>query len=202
VKHDLVRGTDVESACGTASANLTNKIDVGSRFPRNVFVGNWARFFFFDPDWMLEPDFVSRVKAFLDVENSKCACLSLLDTSPHVTQQQQRSLHISRQTGQDEYNLLLEGSGPGMGWIYEFGRFGCTSDIGQWCIYCEASNEIAVVAIQRDVLIDGYMPLLDEIKALPIRDAIGSHLSYGFTDRVITSEWRLEFEKEYGFQTV
>jgi hypothetical protein len=79
----LADATDVETACGTASVNLMSKIDVGSAFPRNVFVGSWACFFFFDSDWMLELDFVPKVSVPVAFGHKSTCCSTTTTQSIH-----------------------------------------------------------------------------------------------------------------------
>jgi hypothetical protein len=138
----------LDEHCEIALANVCRAINSSLRFPRNVFDGDWRDFFFFDSDWMSDGPFVGVVKAFLDIEHSRCACVLRLDVDRDDIGP--RSFCVRQNTEIDEYQLLLGGSAPGFGWLNAVERIGCASDVGEWCIYAEPNNDIAVIAF-RDV---------------------------------------------------
>jgi hypothetical protein len=160
-----------------------------------VFVGDWGEFRFFDADWMRAADFVDHVHAFLDIEQGRCACLWKIDSEvgdePGV-------FVMQRQTTPDEYRALLAGNAPGYGWLDAMERLACASDVGEWCMYCEPNNEIAVIGFRHGSAFDRYSLALAPLHALPIEKAIQEPLSYGFSERGLSPEWRRELSREYG----
>lgn len=188
--------TAIQDGCAKALTNLSDGIDAECRFPRNVFIGDWSDFFFFDSDWMFDPEFVERVKSFLDVENGVCACFSNLDAASD-RKRQERQFFIDQQTSPAAFQSLLRGDTPGSGWIHNIDRFGCTSDVSQWCIYCERGNEIAVIAIRQGISVKHYMSQIAQFKAMRIDEAIRHPLAYGFSARALSAPWRSEFIREY-----
>jgi hypothetical protein len=46
-------------------------------------------------------------------------------------------------------------------------------------------------------LVEKYKGVISQLKALPIDQAISIPLSYGFSDRVLSEEWRNELLRQY-----
>lgn len=101
----------VRDHCERARESARAGIDPNRRFPRNVFVGDWADVLFFDSDWMRESDFVDHVKAFLDVDGAQCACLWKLDSEDP---NEPRFVFVRQQTTSEEYRALLTEQPLGM----------------------------------------------------------------------------------------
>jgi hypothetical protein len=186
----------LQDACTTAIANARALIAADRRFPRNVFVGDWADFFFFDSDWVFDVQFVQRVKDLLDAEEGTCACLLSLDSAAGGTGRERLFL-IDQQTMPNAYQSLLSGDGPESGWVYDVARYGCTSDKGVWCIYCEQASEIGVVGFRRSSVLARYLPSIAEFHAARLDEAIKEPLSYGFSERALSVPWRRELLHEY-----
>ena len=184
----------VRDRCEIARANVRAGINPDRRFPRNIFVGDWSDFFFFDSDWMRESDFVEHVKAFLDIEGGQCACLWKLDSEDA---NEPRFFFVRGQTTSEEYRARLAGTTPGYGWLDAMERLACASDMGEWCMYCEPNNEIAVVGFRRVDAASRYSSAMARFHAARFETAIQEPLSYGFSERALTDEWRENFLREY-----
>ncbi len=181
--------------CETALANLRRAINVERRFPSNVFLGGWSDFYFFDSDWMRVADSVEHVKALLDVEGGQCACLWKLDSEDP---NEPRFFFVREETSADEYGALLAGKTPGYGWLDAMERLACASDLGDWCIYCEPNNEIAVIGFRQVDAAHRYSSAMARVHAIRFEDAIREPpLSYGFSERALSREWRDEFLRQY-----
>jgi hypothetical protein len=181
--------------CQEARENVCAGVKPDCRFPRNIFVGDWSDFFFFDSDWMTQPDFVDHTKALLDVDGAKCACLWKLDSKDP---NEPRFFFVREDTTADEYRTLLAGKTPGYGWLDAMERLACASDVGEWCMYCEPNNEIAVIAFRHLDVSDRYSSAMARVHATRFEDAIREPpLSYGFSERALSREWRDEFLREY-----
>ena len=185
--------------CEAALANVHHGVSVDQRFPQNVFVGPWIDFFFFDSDWMTEPDFVEHLKAFLSIERSRCACLWRLDkegtNEPTV-------FFVREQTTVNEYRGLLAGNAPGYGWVDAMERLACASDVGEWCMYCEPNNEIGVIGFRHKDGSARYTEALSRFRAERIDLAIKDPLSYGFSQVAASPEWRDQFLREYAVRAL
>lgn len=178
-----------------AVSSIKLSLDLTRRFPRNVFCGEWSTFFF-DSDWILDAAFVETVKALLLVEGSACACLMNVDRP--TSSERDRLFFIEADTTPDSYQALL-GREPPDGWVYDFGRFGCSSNLGQWVMYCEHTNEIAVIGLRSGVRVEPYAPILARFGAARIGEAIRLPLSYGFSPDALTPQWRNELLREYAW---
>jgi hypothetical protein len=104
---------------------------------------------------------------------------------------------VRGQTTGDEYRALLAGDAPGYGWLDAMERLACASDRGEWCMYCEPNNEIAVIGFRHGSALDRYSLALAALHALPIETAIQESLSYGFSERGLSPEWRRELSRAY-----
>jgi len=185
----------VADRCEIARANVRAGVDPARRFPRNVFVGDWSDFFFFDSDWMRESDFVDHVKAFLEIEGGQCACVWKLDSDRPI---ELRDFFVREQTTTDEYRALLAGTTLGYGWLDAVERVACASDGGEWCMYCEPSNEIAVIGFRQTDAAARYASAMARVRATRFEDATREPaLSYGFSERALSREWRDELLREY-----
>jgi hypothetical protein len=182
--------------CQMAIANAERSINRELRFPSNVFNGSWKEFLFFDSDWMMAPDFVESVNAFLEAEGGSCACLSKVDSDDATNP---RVFAVRRQTTANEYGEVLAGTAPGYGWRDAFERLACASNVGEWCIYCEPQAEIAVIAL-KETNDARYRRVLDRFSASRFSDAIKEGgLSYAFSN--LLPEWRSTFLREYRNET-
>jgi len=77
-------------------------------------------------------------------------------------------------------------------------RLGCASDVGEWCMYCEPNNEIAVIAFRQTEAAARYASAMARVHATRFEEAIREPpLSYGFSERALSREWRDEFLREY-----
>lgn len=177
-----------------ALANLSSALDVNRRFPTNVFLGNWERFLFFDADWIFSAEFVEIANALLTIDGGRCVCIADLDAAPDA---QQSVFFVAKEITGSAYQSFLNGANVGEGWLHGVGRFGCTSDAGPWCIYCEKGNEIAAIAIRDNRVAEKCAAAIARFKALPIDQAIAGPLSYGFSERALSPEWRSELLRQY-----
>ena len=176
-----------------ARANVGRSIDAVRHLPQNVFLGSWKAFFFFDSDWMFSREFVGIVKNLLHKEGSSAACLTDFESNmPELS-----SFWFRKETTSDAFlSARAQIPAEGLdGWLDALSRFGCTSDVGEWCFYCERRDEIAVMAFRQSFLVEKYRPAIEQLTAVPIDIALTSPPSWGF-DHIPTG-WREEFLKNY-----
>jgi hypothetical protein len=185
-----------DNACVKAARNLAEQIDANARFPLNVFRPTWGKFLFFDSDWMFDSGFVDLVKSLLIVEGAECACLTNLDMTAGLAGQG-NTIYIELGTTPANYLSQLRGAIPGAGWIHGIDRFGCTSNICEWTMYCERASEIAVIAIRDQVPVERYVRQISMLKAAPLAQAFEQPLAYGFTGTAMSAAWRDKLLVEY-----
>ena len=104
---------------------------------------------------------------------------------------------VRAQTTVDEYRALLAGQSAGYGWLDAMERLAVASDTGEWCMYCEPSNEIAVVGFRHPGASARYLRAMSRFHATSIEQAIEEPLSYGFSQIAASPEWRIAFLREY-----
>ncbi|MEM5370065.1 hypothetical protein V4C53_29060 [Paraburkholderia azotifigens] len=121
-------------------------------FPEQVFNGHWQKFLFFQSDYLFSSEFVDTVHDLLRQEQAHTVCLINLgqvDTDhPEVT----AAIYLDDATNARMYRDRLIAGGPDHGWLFAVDRYVCTSDAGNWCIYCEKDSDIAVVGLR---VVDG-----------------------------------------------
>lgn len=169
----------------------------GKNLPANVFKDGWEIFLLFDPDRIFEMEFIDEVKLLLEAESARCASLVRLGESADRIDGEDQFL-IDRETDGFDYKKTLKGADAGEGWVYDMGRFVCTSNLKGWSIYCERNNEIAIFAIKSLRLYEKIRFLLSRMRASSIRDAIGGHGLYSLPDGIISDTWKKTLLKEYG----
>ncbi len=187
---------DIETKRRSRS-NISHAIDEMRRFPRNTFVKGWTDFLFFDSDAIFMRQFVETTKQLLEIEQSDCICMVNLDQIEDGKQNDKCCAFFSRLFTEEAYLSILRGPREGEGWINAINRFALISDLGQWCIYCERNNEIAVVGFQGH---DSFLKIggiFISKEALPISQAIEKCSSYAFSSRNLSPQWREEFIREY-----
>jgi hypothetical protein len=173
-----------------AFENVRRTIDSSRRFPDSVFQGKWETFLFFDGDRMFDPNFVDCVNKILHLESGVCACMANLDTLVFEHADESSTFFIDQRVTPEKFSAKLSSPSAGEGWIFGVDRFGCASDAGHWSIYCEKRNEIAVIAGGRGVPLKSCVAVTEGLRALPIEQAIERGLSYGFSARALSPEWR------------
>jgi RHS repeat-associated protein len=90
-------------------------------------------------------------------------------------------------------------SSPG----FRFIRVACASDVGEWCMYCEPNNEIAVIALRQADAAARYASAMARVRATRLEDATREPpLSYGFSERALSREWREQLLREYASRTL
>ncbi len=188
-----------QASCAKAISNLNRSIHPQKKFPSTVFLSPRLHYFFFDSDWIFEPPFVDFAKSMSKEEGSSCIVISNFDRGIEAINPCQES-YICGDTTPGDYQGVLSGAEPGSGWIYSMGRFGLTSDVGDWCIYCERGSEIGVAAFSRAVLSQSYLDLLKQIRAVTIDEAVRNPISHGFSNDALSTIWRNELLSNYPTQ--
>jgi hypothetical protein len=186
--------TEVGHECAAAQQQLSTALRASSRFPNNVFAGDWIGYLFFDSDWIFESGFVAKAIMLLDSEGGSCARLSNLDRAD----EDGAVFSIDHSTTSDDYQRLLHEGVSGLRWNFTIDRFACISDLGRWCIYCERPNEIAVMAFRPGARLERYAQVVGALRAAPIEAAIGQSISWGFSARGLSPLWRTELLRHYG----
>ena len=180
-----------------ATKNLDAALATNRRFPEFVFTARWGTVFFFDPDWLFSADSVEIFKALLACENGALVCLKNLDCALDKGMHED-TLFLDKAILGAIYLAQLLGTEPGSGLLYQMDRYGCTSDVGRWCIYCERNNDIAAIAVWDAGATGQFAAPLEALRALPINQAIENPNCFGLTPRGSLDAWRRKLAREYG----
>ena len=189
---------DAKEARRRAFRNVVGSLKLDRLLPDKVFSGAWSDFLFFESDQMFAPEFAEAIGDFLRVENSGVCCLLNLSETDSSEFEKIAAIFLDGMVTGREYETLLRGGGPAVGWLYSMDRYGCASEIGEWCIYCEKNNDIAVVALRSDSGASKFESSLEKLHAKPIEAIRGGELAELFPFSELTSEWRAALIEHYG----
>jgi hypothetical protein len=180
-----------------AFENLVAALRLDKRLPENVFSEAWRNFLFFQSDWMFTELFVDALRAFFDAEGASVACLLRLSEADSPEFEKAAALYLGGTTVGSDYEARLRGNGPPGGWLYGMDRYACASDVGDWCIYCEKENDVAVVALRG---VDGlvrFRSALESLRADSLESIYDSNGRGVFPFTKLTTEWRLALADHY-----
>jgi hypothetical protein len=182
--------------CGEgALRNLRLGLHPERRLPDRLFSTDRTHFRFFGPDDIFAGDFVGKLGMLLQIEGASCACMANLDVN--FGNPQPEAFFLDRLTTPAEYLEQLKGDGRSAGWIHRMDRFGITSEIGGWLIYCEKDNEIAIVAFEGNVKPGQVDQMAAQLDALSVEAAISKPVSIIFASKSLPKAWSDTLIKTY-----
>jgi hypothetical protein len=151
---------DGEADCRKAFANVVDALLPGVGFPYNVFKDSWGNFLFFDADAVFFGHFIWVVKDLLRIESAHSECLVNLSRKSTTDFDEGACMCLHSETTTDQFQERIRAGGDGA-WLSDItDNYGCASDLGEWCIYCERQSEVAVIAIKRAELMKSiHVPL-------------------------------------------
>jgi hypothetical protein len=77
-------------------------------------------------------------------------------------------------------------------------NYACTSDVGEWCFYCEKGNDIAVIGLREATGIEKFGMPLKRLWAKPIDELVDGGCSPTFPFNKLTPAWRQGLVNNYG----
>jgi hypothetical protein len=172
-----------------ALGNLSRAVEVGQHLPGQVFSPVWRYFRLFPSDRLFVEDFVGILRELLIAEGGTVGCLLNLNASGSLDIEQAAALFLDAATTGPEYVAQLRGEHPGVGWLYAMDRYACASDAGEWCIYCEKENDIAVIAFPHREALDKLSQPTTRLCARSI-DEINETTACPFPFNHLTLAWR------------
>jgi hypothetical protein len=178
--------------------NVVKALDFDRTLPDRVHVGPWSDFLFFPSDHVFAPDFPEVVRELLGVERAHVACLLNLDMTERFEFDSMAAIFLDEMISGVAYDDKLRDGGPASGWLYRVDRYVCASDVGDWCIYCEKSNDVAVIGLRDIGGIGKFETPLKRLWAKPINELIdgGSFPVFPF-DQLVPA-WRQRLVQNYG----
>jgi hypothetical protein len=195
---DLNNQKDVDFARRGAFKNVLESIDIASYLPQQVFRGPWRAFLFFESDRIFTSSFADRIVNLISIENAKSCCLLNLSQTSNFKYDESDMICFEEGAVGNEYESKLKEGGPANGWLFSMDRYGCASDKGNWCIYCEKSNDVGVIAVRNQNLASKFDSALKRLHAQSIDSYMQEPSSAPFPFNRLTDEWRTILPKLYG----
>jgi hypothetical protein len=177
--------------------NAVGSINLDAMLPENVFERPFSQFVFFEADRLFEPSFMRILSDLLDKETANVACLLNLGVAPGSNYKESDLLFLNHTISGADYMGHLREKRSFDVWLYMVDRYVCASDVGQWTIYCEKGEDIAVCAFREP---DGRRRFTREVIALnatPIEDIYRTSPRGCFAFSNLTADWRDSLAKSY-----
>lgn len=137
-----------DAAKRSAVSNAISFIRRDKWFPEKVLIGNWEDYLFFDPFVMFGPAFIDVKNLLLAEERASVIALINLGNVIPIDYDHPPAMFIEQITEAKEYISELRSKGSPMSWMVLMDRYVCASNIGNWSIYCEKENDVAVFAFR------------------------------------------------------
>lgn len=192
-----IGGDSFRSARVVALNNVIASINLDASLPEPVFRGDWAEFLFFESDRIVAPSFIEVVGDFLAMEGAVSCCLLNLTLAETVGDGLSSAIFIEATMTAGEYDEQLRYGGPAHGWLFGVDRYGCASDRGEWSIYCERENDVAVLGLRRGVDIGRFASPLRKLRAETIDIVVRQDSNAPFPFCSLTEGWRDSLFKHY-----
>lgn len=179
-----------------ALENLVCGIDLTAHLPGQVFRGIWSDFWFMESDQLFSMDTMNGIIGLLSEDIPDYCCILNL-SEVEIDASTNPIYMVKRSTSTSEFNSRLYSRGIPDAWIYGRDRFGFSSSTGQWCIYCERENDVAVIAF-RDIA--GSLKYASALSNFHAEQLLGM-LAKGATGPVpfnaLTPQWRKQLVENY-----
>ena len=179
-----------------AFGNVIKALKPQAMLPENVFQGAWSHFLFTESDQLFTRFFVEAAREFLNIESATAVCL--LNLNRHVgTDFDERALIcLDSKTTWSDYEKRLRGDGPADGWLYRVEVYGCASDVGGWCIYCEKEEDVATIALRDADGLAKFQSALAHLQAETF-SVICESGQKRFPFSHLTTQWRDRLARNY-----
>jgi len=139
---------------------------------------------------------VKALPVFIRLEQANTVCLLNITQSSSLEFEGCAALFLNTEITAKEYDDLISNDGAEVGWFYLMEDYICTSDVGSWCMYCEMTSDIAVLAISSAGL-EQFRPALDILQPYTLEEACrpGQEGVFPFND--MSQEWHDGLFKNY-----
>lgn len=182
-----------------AFGHVIKSINRASRFPAQVFLGDWSAFLFFESDHLFASSFAVIAAGLLNVEQAEVCCLLNFSRTDRMLYESASTLFIDAGTEPQAYDAMLRQGGPANGWLFGMDRYGSASDRGGWSIYCEKGNDVAAIALRRPDDTEKYVERLKQLHAEPITMLLNAGSAAPVPFSQLTKAWRLGLARHYGY---
>lgn len=180
-----------------AVRNATASIRKERRFPRQIFVGEWSDYLFFYPEALFESRFIDVKSLLLTEENSSIIALVNLGNVNSETAAKPRAIFLDRDTTPQRYIAELMGDRTPTSWMFLMDRYVCASEKGNWSIYCEKENDVAVLAVGELISRFSCSQLAKLLSAKSVRSGPVPGHGRSFDFQKLVPEWKSALAAEY-----
>jgi len=177
--------------------HVATSIDPAVILPKQVFIGNWCEFLFCESDRVFSEGFAETVSELMAAERATACCLVNFDLAPSIEDWKTATIFLDEATTEIEYMSLLKEGGPSAGWLYAMQRHGCASDMGEWCIYAERMNDIAIVGLRNENGVAKFSSPLRKLYAHSIRSLLQLGPSSPIPFSNLAEHWKLGLLENY-----
>ena len=181
---------------------VVSSVKFSEYLPNQVFKGDVSEFRFFESDRMFAPSFVDVVGELMSIEKSTSSCLLNISRVVVPTYREAPAIFFDSGMTGAEFDLQLRRGGPATGWLFSMDHYGCASDCGNWTIYCEKDNDVAVAALRGRGAAETFSAPMKKLHAEAV-DALarqGSAAPFPFNSLVLS--WRSGLSSWYGAQAL
>jgi hypothetical protein len=183
--------------CRNAYLNIMHNIDTEISFPGQVFKKKWHEFYFFQSDRMFNVGFFGILEKLMSLENSEVCCFLNMDETVKFEFESAAAIFVDNAMTENKFYERLYDGGPAVGWLYGMDTYACSSNIGNWCVYCEKANDIAVIGFVNSNEGEENQLVLQKLYAKPIVDLIDGGRNSMFPFSELVPDWRKELVKNY-----
>jgi hypothetical protein len=177
--------------------NSIDALRLYTTFPQNVFRESWAAFFFLESYMVFYSGFIAALYSLMDAEGSQSCCL--INLGGGGTQQcydNPPAIYLCKSIEPSQYMSLLRRGGANS-WSVLMDRYVCASDVGEWCIYCEKQNDVAVIAFRSEIGANKFAVPLEGLQATSIQFASQTPREGAFRFDKLTPAWRSSLVAQY-----
>jgi hypothetical protein len=179
-----------DTSRSSAVSNALSSIRKDRRFPNKVLVGRWADYLFFEPFLIFNPDFIDVKNTLMIAEEASVIALVNLGNGIPTEHTNSQVLFIAQNTEAKEYISELESRGSPISWRFLMDRYVCSSDKGNWSIYCEKENDVGVFAFREGFSQSVWSQVEKLLKAKSIRFASSSGDTQLFDFGKLLPSWK------------
>lgn len=155
-----------------AVENAREAIDSRKRLPEVVFAQKWRSFFFCESDRVFASEFACVLRQLLRDEGAHVASFVSIDKQALEQDHVRLGVAYLRNTiSESTYLDMLRDGGPDCR-LFSNERYVLASDVGEWCIYCEKSNDIAVIGFSNQQFTSKHTAAMQLLWAKPIKDLL------------------------------
>lgn len=186
----------------SAISNALSSVRKDRRFPQQILVGHWEDYLFFEPFMMFDPCFIDIKNLLLIEERASVIALINLGNVEPIDYDDPPTIFMEQNTGAKEYISELASKGFPLSWRVLMDRYVCASDKGNWSIYCEKENDVAVFAFRKGFSQLASLEVERLLKAKSIRLLSSSGDSQLFDFGKLIPNWRITLATEYALSNI